>query len=117
MKQKHLKPIFACIDSQTEQILEQDLNWNCVVAVAEQRVDPVTLTADGDEKVVRQKIHKAQRAGVKVIEKDGDLSEAEQKEVRQRMKEWQQHRSGTQVYSAGLRPFDGKRSHRSHVIG
>lgn len=97
----------ACIDSATERVLEEKMNWSCVVAVAEQRVDPVTLAAERDDKTVRQKIHRAQREGVKIVEKDDGLSEEEQTEVRQRMKEWQEHRHGTQVYSAGLRPFDG----------
>lgn len=110
LKEKHLKPIFACIDRATEQVMEEDLAWSCVVAVAEQRVDPVSLAAEGDIKTVRQKIHRAQREGVKIIEKDDALSEEEQTEVRQRMKEWQKHRHGTQVYSAGLRPFDGMHS-------
>ena len=105
--EKRLKPIWACIDNATETILTEQLHWNCVVAAAEQRVNPVTTSAEQTEKAVRQKIHHAQREGVKVSEKEDALSEEEQEEVSERIRDWQAERHGTQIYSAGLRPFDG----------
>lgn len=83
------------------------MDWSCVGVAQEQRVDPVSLASQGDEKSVRQKIHRAEREGVKVEEKEGNLTEEEQEEVAERIKDWQAHRHGTQVYTAGLRPFDG----------
>jgi hypothetical protein len=107
-KEKNLKPIWACIDEATEQVLLERMGWKCVVAVAEQRVDPVTLAAEGGERAVRHKANRAQKEGVTVTEKEDYLSEEEEAEIVIRLKEWQQNRHGTQIYSAGLRPFVDK---------
>jgi lysylphosphatidylglycerol synthetase-like protein (DUF2156 family) len=97
LKKEKLKPIWACIDEATESVLTERMGWRCVIAVAEQRVDPVTLAAEGGERSVRQKANRATREGVTVTEKEGFLTEEEQEEIAQRMKEWQENRHGTQV--------------------
>ena len=106
LQEKKLKPIWACVDEATEKVLSDKLHWSCLVAAAEQRVDPTALGNEGPEKAVAAKIRRAEREGVRVTAVDGELKPEIKEQVNKRMKDWQANRHGTQIYSAGLRPWD-----------
>ena len=116
LKHHKLKPIWACVDSPTEKALLEGLGWRCVAAVAEQRLDPTHMEGTEAEKSLQAKVRRAEREGVKVTAVEGELNEEMKDEIRARIKDWQSHRHGTQVYSAGLRPFDDP-AHRHYFIG
>lgn len=116
LKSKKLKPIWACVDGATESVLLDKMSWKCVSAVDEQRVDPTALHGAEQEKALQQKVRRAEKEGVKVeAVKSEDVEGALQEEIEARIKDWQEHRKGTQVYSAGLRPFDDL-AHRHFFI-
>jgi aspartyl-tRNA synthetase len=99
-----LKPVWACIDHDTEQYLAEELGWSALIAVAEERINP----ADSDpatDKNVRRKINRAEREGVKIHEVQ-ELDDELKARIEQRCKDWSEHRKGTQIHLTGVRPFD-----------
>jgi lysylphosphatidylglycerol synthetase-like protein (DUF2156 family) len=101
-----LKPVWACLDQETEQYLADELGWSALIAVAEERINPSEVEP-GNDKNVRRKIHRAERDGVKVHEVEDWAGQDELKEkIEQRCKDWADHRKGTQIHLTGVRPFD-----------
>jgi len=103
---KKMKPVFAVVDKATQEVLYQQFNWSCLIAAAEQRIDPRKIDVEQADKNVRAKVNRAKNAGVQVHAADAELSEEIKEKINKRMAEWKAARHGTQVYSAGLRPWD-----------
>jgi lysylphosphatidylglycerol synthetase-like protein (DUF2156 family) len=101
-----LKPIWCCVDKGTERYLAEELGWSAVIAVAEERVNPMEVNPENDDKTVRRKIHRAEREGVKVHEVEGEPQGDLRREIEERCKEWEENRKGTQIHLTGVRPFD-----------
>lgn len=101
-----LKPIWCCVDAPTERYLAEELGWSAVLAVAEERVNPMEVNPENDDKTVRRKIHRAEREGVKVHEVTGEPEGEVRKEIEERCRQWAENRKGTQIHLTGVRPFD-----------
>ena len=101
-----LRPVWCCVDKQTEKYLCEELGWSAVVAVAEERVKPMEVDPANDDKTVRRKVHRAERDGVKLHEVDGCPDDVLKARIEHRCKEWSDSRRGTQVHLTGVRPFD-----------
>lgn len=104
LEQENLKPVWACIDHNTEQYLADELHWSALIAVAEERINPAEADPTQD-KNVRRKINRAERDGIKVHEISEWTDDLKQR-IDQRCKDWANHRKGTQVHLTGVRPFD-----------
>lgn len=104
--QVNLRPIWCCIDKLTEQYLAEELGWSAVVAVAEERVNPMEVDPVQDDKTVRRKVHRAEREGVKLHEVPGEPDAALKGQIEDRCKDWAEARKGTQIHLTGVRPFD-----------
>jgi ergosteryl-3beta-O-L-aspartate synthase len=104
LEHEKLKPVWACIDHDTEQFLAEELGWSALIAVAEERINPADVDPAND-KNVRRKINRAEREGVKIHEV-GDLDDELKANIEQRCKDWSEARKGTQIHLTGVRPFD-----------
>lgn len=113
LEQQKLKPVWCCIDRETEQYLAHDLGWSGIIVVAEERLNPAEVHPE-DDKNFRRKIHRAERDGVKVTEVD-HFDDDLRKAVDQRLKDWQSNRKGEQVHLTGVRPFDDM-AHRKYFV-
>jgi lysylphosphatidylglycerol synthetase-like protein (DUF2156 family) len=102
----NLKPIWACVDKSTEKYLCEELGWSAVIAVAEERVNPMESDPANDDKTVRRKIHRAERDGVKLHEVSGEPDDDLKKQIEARCHDWAENRKGTQIHLTGVRPFD-----------
>jgi len=101
----NLKPVWCCVDKDTESFLAKELGWSAVIAVAEERLNPVESDPANHDKTVRRKIHRAEREGVKVTEVE-KLDDDTKARIEARCKEWAEKRKGTQIHLTGVRPFD-----------
>ena len=101
-----LKPIWCCISQETERYLAEELGWSAIIAVAEERLNPIEVDPAANDKTVRRKIHRAEREGVKVHEVEGEPDEETRRQIDERCKEWSANRKGTQIHLTGVRPFD-----------
>lgn len=101
-----LKPIWCCVDKGTERYLAEELGWSAVIAVAEERVNPMEVNPEAEDKTVRRKIHRAEREGVRIHEVAGDPDEELRTQIEERCRDWEAHRKGTQIHLTGVRPFD-----------
>lgn len=113
LNESNLKPVWACIDRETESYLAEELGWSALIAVAEERINP-SDTDPSRDKTVRRKIHRAEREGVKITEID-EFDDKLKAELEQRCKDWSAGRKGTQVHLTGVRPFDDM-AHRRYFI-
>lgn len=101
-----LKPIWCCVDRETEAYLAEELGWSALIVSAEERLDPTEADPEQKDKTMRRKIHRAEREGVKVHEIDGVPSAELQKRIEQRCQEWNANRKGAQIHLTSVRPFD-----------
>lgn len=101
-----LKPIWCCVDKATERYLAEELGWSAIIAVAEERVNPMAVNPEADDKTVRRKIHRAEREGVKIHEVTGEPDEELRRQIEERCRDWEAGRKGTQIHLTGVRPFD-----------
>jgi len=106
LKSQKLKIVFASVDEETQKAVGEELGWSCLIAAAEQRIDPRKVSLDSAEKQLRAKINRAEREGVKVHTADAELSEELKHKLEVQMKAWKSKRTGTQMYTASLRPWD-----------
>ena len=104
-EEHHLKPVWCCVDKWTEKYLAQDLGWSAVIAVAEERLNPIEVSLQ-DNKTIRRKVHRAEREGVLLHEINGDPDETFRQNIEQRLQDWKATRRGNQIHLTGLRPFD-----------
>lgn len=101
-----LKPIWCCVDKETERFLADELGWSAVIAVAEERLNPIESDPASHDKTVRRKIHRAEREGVRVHEVEGEPEGEVRARIEERCREWAASRKGTQIHLTGVRPFD-----------
>ncbi|KAI0940651.1 hypothetical protein AcW1_003792 [Taiwanofungus camphoratus] len=113
VQQQGLKPVWCCIDQETERYLAKDLGWSAIVAVAEERLNPVEVDPASNDKTVRRKTHRAERDGVKIIEVEGEMEPQVKAVLEERAKEWEAHRKGNQIHLTGVKPFDDMK-HRKY---
>ncbi|EMD32133.1 hypothetical protein CERSUDRAFT_144292 [Gelatoporia subvermispora B] len=101
-----LKPVWCCVDKTTEKYLAGDLGWSAIIAVAEERLNPIEADPENNDKTVRRKIHRAEREGVKIVEVEGEMEQDVKRALEERCREWEANRKGTQIHLTGVRPFD-----------
>ncbi|KAJ3486884.1 hypothetical protein NLI96_g3934 [Meripilus lineatus] len=101
-----LKPVWCCVDKETEHYLARELGWSAVIASAEERLNPIEADPSTNDKTVRRKVHRAEREGVKVVEVDGRMDETVRQRIEERCQDWAAARKGTQIHLTGVRPFD-----------
>lgn len=101
-----LKPVWCCVDRETESYLAEELGWSALIVSAEERLDPTEVDLEHRDKATRRKIHRAERQGVKILEVDSVPSTELQKRIGQRCQEWSVNRKGTQIHLTSVRPFD-----------
>ena len=106
LHEEGLKPVWCCVDRSTERYLAEELGWGAVIAVAEERVNPMAVNPEQDDKTVRRKIHRAEREGVKIHEVAGEPDADLRRQIEERCRDWEAHRKGTQIHLTGVRPFD-----------
>ncbi|OCH85681.1 aspartyl-tRNA synthetase cytoplasmic [Obba rivulosa] len=106
LHEQKLKPVWCCVSKATEKYLAGDLGWSAVIAVAEERLNPVEEDPESNDKTVRRKIHRAEREGVKIVDVEGEMDPEVKHAIEERCKEWAAHRKGTQIHLTGVRPFD-----------
>ena len=92
---KKLKPVFACVDLATQKVVGEQLHWSCLIAAAEQRIDPRKVNLETADKQVRTKINRAEREGVKVHTVDAAIPDDIIQKINIKMKEWKKNRSGS----------------------
>ncbi|PCH43826.1 aspartyl-tRNA synthetase [Wolfiporia cocos MD-104 SS10] len=111
--EQNLKPVWCCIGREIERILAEELGWSAVIAVAEERLNPIEVDPAANDKTVRRKMHRAEREGVKIIDVDGEMEPKVKDVLEERCREWSEHRKGTQIHLTGVRPFDDMK-HRKY---
>lgn len=108
-KSRKLKPIFACIDETTEQMLAKSpYNWRSLAVAAEERIDPTAHNPNNQasRSNLGKKIKQAQNQGVKAVTCDGLPEESVRKQIDARMQEWKSSREGKQMHTTDLLPWD-----------
>ncbi|CAL1708334.1 unnamed protein product [Somion occarium] len=101
-----LKPVWCCVDRESEKYLAMELGWSSVIAVAEERLNPIEVDPANNDKTVRRKIHRAEREGIKIIEVEGKPDDDIKAKLDEKCKDWAANRKGTQIHLTGVRPFD-----------
>jgi lysylphosphatidylglycerol synthetase-like protein (DUF2156 family) len=105
LHENKLKPVWCCVDEQTQKALANEHGWSALTAVAEERIIP-SEAAEMDDKNLKRKVHRAQKSGVKLIDIENVVDEHTQNEIMERVVDWRNARKGTQVHLTGVRPFD-----------
>jgi len=103
---KKLKPVWCCVDADTEKILANDFGWSALTAVAEERINPTETDPEKHDKNLRKKLHRAEKSGVKLTDVEGLVDPEVKKEIDERVEDWRRGRKGTQVHLTGVRPWD-----------
>ncbi|KDQ49183.1 hypothetical protein JAAARDRAFT_43060 [Jaapia argillacea MUCL 33604] len=114
LESEKLKPVWACINENTEHYLAGELGWSALLVVAEERLDPTKVHPDSD-KNFRRKVHRAERDGVKISEIEGEVDQEMRDRLEKRVEDWRRGRNGDQVHLTGVRPFDDM-AHRKYFI-
>jgi aspartyl-tRNA synthetase len=108
-KERKLKPIFACIDETTEQILAgKDYDWRSLSVAAEERIDPTVHNPNSQtsKSNLAKKIKQAKNAGVKAVSCPSLPDEKVRKAIDVRMEDWRATREGKQIHTTDLLPWD-----------
>jgi aspartyl-tRNA synthetase len=107
-KERKLKPIFACVDETTEQILAKDHDWRSLAVAAEERIDPTAHNPNNQtsRSNLAKKIKQATNAGVKAVECDGLPDKAAREKIEAGMQAWKGSREGKQMHTTDLLPWD-----------
>ncbi|KAH9945653.1 aspartyl-tRNA synthetase cytoplasmic [Amylocystis lapponica] len=103
---KGFKPVWCCVSAETERHLAHSLGWSALIAVAEERLNPVEVDPASNDKSARRKIHRAEREGVRIVEVEGEMQQSVREDIEERCSQWQAGRKGTQIHLTGVRPFD-----------
>jgi len=103
---KKLKPVWCCVDAETEKVLANDFGWSALTAVAEERINPTEADPEKHDKKLRRKIHRAEKSGVKLTDVEGLVDPEVKKEIDERVEDWKRGRKGTQVHLTAVRPWD-----------
>ena len=70
---EHLNPVWCCVEKQTEKYLAEDLSWDAVMAVAEERINPSETDLVEHDKTTWRKICHAEHEYMKIIEVGQEL--------------------------------------------
>ena len=107
-KERKLKPIFACVDEVTEQILAKDHDWRSLAVAAEERIDPTAHNPNSQtsKSNLAKKIKQAKNAGVKAVECDGLPDKSAREKIEAGMQAWKGSREGKQMHTTDLLPWD-----------
>ncbi|KAJ7731776.1 aspartyl-tRNA synthetase cytoplasmic [Mycena metata] len=101
---ERLKVLWACADEVTESLLTRERGWASVIVAAEERLDPTAFEMGGK---LAQKVRSAQTKGVVVVSVgEGTPGEEVRQEIDRRVGEWREGRTGKQVHSTDIRPWD-----------
>ena len=106
LSHEKLKPVWCCVDAETEKVLANDFGWSALTAVAEERINPTEADPEKQDKNLRKKIHRAEKSGVKLTDVEGSVSPEVKKEIDGRVEDWKRGRKGTQVHLTAVRPWD-----------
>lgn len=113
-KDRKLKPLWLNADDRTEKVLAGKLGWRALSVAAEQRFDPEEVDAE-DDKNRRQKVHQAEREGVKFSMVEENFPRELKDEIDRKLRDWQANRKGTQVHTTSLRPWADS-GHRTYFV-
>ena len=102
------------MEKQTEKYLVEDLGWDAVMAIAEERINPSETDLAEHDKTAWWKIHHAEREDVTTVEVDQEMDQGVREQLEQRCKDGEANRKGTQIHLTGVRPFDDMQ-HRKHL--
>lgn len=113
-KETHLRPIWALVGYQMEEVLGTKFGWKTLTCVAEERVNPEKHIVETKHDAAR-KVRHAEREGIKII----DLPEGKavpqeiQEKCNIRIQDWQANRTGKQVHLPEIAPWRDM-SHRRY---
>jgi ergosteryl-3beta-O-L-aspartate synthase len=113
-KELHLKPIWVLIDKDAEDVLSSKYGWKSLSCTAEQRVD-LSSAWRASETNTKQKVSRAKREGVKVIDFGNEVPEDVQQKCNERIKDWQSNRQGEQVHLSDITPWKDM-NHRRYFV-
>lgn len=113
-KELHLKPIWVLIDRDVEDVLSSKYGWKSLSCTAKQRVD-LSSAWRASETNTKQKVSRAKREGVKVIDFGNEVPEGVQQKCYERIKDWQSNRQGEQVHLSDITPWKDM-NHRRYFI-
>ena len=105
-KDKKLKPVWCCVDAETEKVLAHNCGWSALTVVAEERIDPTETDPEKHDKGLRKKIHRAEKSGVQLIDVEGVVDFTVKGEIDERVEDWKRGRKGTQTHLTSVRPWD-----------
>lgn len=113
-KQRKLKPIFACIDETTEQVLAKQFDWRSLAVAAEERIDPSAHNpnSNSSRSNLAKKIKQAKNSGVKATICDELPSDEVRNAIDRRMEDWRGTREGKQMHTTDLLPWDDAQHRR-----
>lgn len=113
-KQRKLKPIWACVDEVTEQILAKDFDWRSLAVAAEERFDPTAHNPNSNatRSNLAKKIAQAKNGGCKAVICDGLPDEKVRAQINERMEDWKGTREGKQMHTTSLTPWDDDKHRR-----
>lgn len=106
LSHEKLKPVWCCVDADTEKVLANDFGWSALTAVAEERINPTEADPEKQDKNLRKKVHRAEKSGVKLTDVEGLVDPETKKEIDERVEDWKQGRKGTQIHLTAVRPWD-----------
>ena len=104
--EKKLKPVWCCVDADTEKVLAHEFGWSALTAVAEERINPTEADPEKHDKGLRKKLHRAEKSGIKLTDVEGLVDPEVKKEIDERVEDWRRGRKGTQVHLTSVRPWD-----------
>ncbi|TEB32662.1 hypothetical protein FA13DRAFT_1763765 [Coprinellus micaceus] len=104
-EENELHPVFACVDSQLEEILGEQLGWRTVSCIYEDYIDPAHLI---ELTLPENKGQEGQHA-VKDLKKNLMRAEkynvVDKRAIEQGVEDWKKSRSGIQIASTTLQPW------------
>ena len=106
LSNEKLKPVWCCVDAETEKVLANEFGWSALTAVAEERINPTEVDPEKHDRNLRKKLHRAEKSGVKLIDVEGLVDLEVKKEIDERVEDWKRGRKGTQIHLTSVRPWD-----------
>jgi aspartyl-tRNA synthetase len=106
LSNEKLKPVWCCVDAETEKVLANEFGWSALTAVAEERINPTEVDPEKHDRNLRKKLHRAEKSGVKLIDVEGLVDPEVKKEIDERVEDWKRGRKGTQIHLTSVRPWD-----------
>ena len=112
LRHNRLRPIWALVSPEIEEILATKLGWRSFTCVAEERLNVQEAST------VAKKERQAQNAGVKVGELGvaGPVPDWFKERVMKRVEDWKANRHGKQMHLSEVLPFQDE-AHRRYIYG